>query len=176
MNGFLTDFWRDTIQVVELLLALVPLVLAAVARLVTVKTKTSNHQSSPAKFSLFEYSPRRYSEKFTGEQILSVKVLTGSAIVTFLSSFYLPTLDTSSLIGAILKFPLVIIVFGGTLLQVGLALSLAFEAIVRRYPNLELWFSDTAPGNGLASLLCLEGVWKVMKEPTARASVVSWLI
>jgi hypothetical protein len=127
------------------------MILAAVARLATAKTKVA-----PAKFLLFEYSPQRYTRRFfTTEQLLRAKLLLGSAIATLIGSYYLPMLDRSSFVGAILLVLLGLLCYGGALLQVGLVLSFALEALVQRYPKLELWFSDTMVGNSLASFVCL---------------------
>jgi hypothetical protein len=184
MNAFLTDFWRDAIAVAGLLLSLVPAIVAAVAKLASTNTlllrprdaellgdssrgkmraegyKKFRHLGAgaiPAKIALFEEYPFQHHTKnwITRKQVLSIIILTGSVAVTFLGSYFLPMLDASSSAGYILKALLLILSVGSALIQVGMVLSLAMEALVRSYPKLELWFFETSTGNGLASLLCL---------------------
>jgi hypothetical protein len=170
MRGFLTDFWRDVIEVVSLALALVPVALAVLER--------ASIATAPTKFSLFEKSPvRRAKIRITEEQMFSLKILAGSVVVTIVGSYFWPMVDNPSASEPILKPLIVLLAGGGALLQVGLIFAFALGLLIQKYPKLELWFSDTTEGNASACVLCfflLLVSFKVMDasvvDPMPRAS------
>ena len=144
MNGFLSDFWRDALQIVGLILALVPVGL-------TIAAKFGGRSALRGNSSVRGSPQRSFRPQLSENQALTFKLFLGSGLVTAVSSSVIPLIGSSSqgreTLQVLLGFPC----FGGAILQFAALLSLVLQVLIERFPALELCFSDTAGGNALAS-------------------------